>query len=152
MSANKNNQPLYLLLLCLQTAGTVVLYLNGLPLYRQLIDDPSSYIHPERPRAWGLFGIVLIQTGYWIRYMKKPALPRLSSPLLGHLVQFLARLSFTLATAVFSFVFISQRLKGVLPLTSLGLILLGLFSLFCYMQELQNLGNSLMQSKKLNQS
>jgi len=52
------------------------------------------------------------------------------------------------ATAVFSLVFVSQRLASQLPLIGYGLTLAGTFSLFCYMLELQNLGQTMIDDPK----
>lgn len=137
---------LYPLLLAMQTIGVVVVYWNGLPLYRELVGDPSAYPHRGETRAWALTAIVLIQAGYWLRYWLRPALPRIFNALLGHLVQFVARLAFTLATAIFSFVFITQKLGSQMPVARHVLTLTVLFSLFLYMQELQRLGNYFISS------
>ena len=45
-------------------------------------------------------------------------------------------------TAVFSFIFIQKRV-GDIPLDRLALILGMLFSLFCYMLEVQRLGGAI---------
>jgi hypothetical protein len=57
-------------------------------------------------------------------------------------------LSFVLATSVFSLVFVSQKLADQIPVGRYILTLAGLFSLFCYMQELQRLGNTMMGREK----
>jgi uncharacterized protein Usg len=92
--------------------------------------------------------IALIQVGYWVRYRLRPALPKLVNSFVGHLVVFTGRIAFTLATAGFSFVFILRKLAFQLPLVGYGLTLAAVFSLFCYMQELQNLGNSMMADRE----
>jgi hypothetical protein len=53
-----------------------------------------------------------------------------------------------LGTAVFSFVFISQKLASEMPVLRYVLTLAGLFSVFLYSQELQWLGNALMRREK----
>ena len=61
---------------------------------------------------------------------------------------FLSRLVFVLATGVFSYVFISQKLASEMPVSRYILTLAALFSLFLYSQELQWLGNALMRHEK----
>jgi hypothetical protein len=124
------------------------LYWKGLPLYRQLVDSPTTFETREPIWGWALAAIVLIQVGYWMQYILQPALPHLASVVLGHIVLFLARLSFLLATSVFSFVFIAKKLESQLMAFELATIIVALFSLFCYMQELQRLGTALLPERQ----
>ena len=139
---------LYLLLFGLQTLGFVVVAWNGLPLYRELVGDPSAYGDREETLIWALSAIVLMQAGYWIRHRLRPVMPRAINVLLGHIVLFVGRLEFTLATAIFSFVYITQKL-GNLSAGRDALTLSVLFSLFLYMQELQLLGRHLCGSDRV---
>ncbi len=132
----------------METIGTVIFYWKGLPLYRLLAADPTAYGTHENIRLWSVLAIVLIQVGYWVRRQIGPALPRLVSSALGHIVLFLSRLVFTLATAVFSFVFISRKLASEIPLLGYAVMLAGLFSLFLYMRELQWFGDGLMRRER----
>jgi hypothetical protein len=135
---------LYPLLLAMQSIGAVLFYWKGLPLYLQLVTDPTAYATREETRVWSISAIVLIQVGYWVGYRVRPALPQFINPFVGHVVMFVSRLVFTLATAVFSFVFISQKLASEMPIARYLLTLAGLFSLFCYMRELDRLGKALL--------
>jgi len=134
---------LYPLLLIIETTGTVIFCWKGLPLFRLLIADPASYATREKIWIWALTAIVLIQIGYWLRYQIRPAIPRLHNALVGHIVLFVSRVSFVVATAIFSFVFVAKKLEGQIDAPRYVLTLVGLFSLFCYMLELQRFGNAL---------
>jgi len=134
---------LYPLLLIIETIGAAILCWKGLPLFRLLIADPVSYATRERILVWSLIANLLIQIGYWLRYRIRPALPRLHNALLGHIVLFVSRLSFVVATSVFSFVFIAKKLEGQIDVARYILTMVGLFSFFCYMLELQRFGNAL---------
>jgi hypothetical protein len=142
---------LYPLLLVIQTIGVIVLYGHIVPLFKQVVADPTTHEIRSETRIWTISAIALIQVGYWIRYRLRPALPTFINPFVGHLVVFAGRLAFTLATAVFSFAFVLQRLSSQLPVIGYGLTLGGMFSLFCYMQELQSLGTAMMDRGNLNQ-
>jgi len=135
---------LYGLLLSTQTAGTLVMYWKGLPLYRELASAPTLYPVRGNTHGWSLIAILLIQVGFWLNYRFSPAVPRLRHAFVAYLVLFVARLSFTLATAIFSFVFISERLASQMTGAGYALTTVGLFSLFLYMQELQRLGTALL--------
>jgi len=139
---------LYPLLLTMETIGTVIFCWKGLPLFRLLIADPASYETRERIWIWALTAIVLIQIGYWLRYRIEPALPRFRNPLLGHIVLFVSRLSFVVATSIFSFVFIAKKLEAQMDASRYILTLVGLFSLFCYMLELQRFGSALIGAEQ----
>jgi hypothetical protein len=147
-SAPPRSRWLHFSLFAMETIGTVILYWKGVPLYRELSADPTAYGKQEEVRYWSLLAIALIQVGYWFRYRIDPVVPDLISASLGHIVLLLSRLVFTLATAVFSFVFISQKLASEMPALRYVLTVAGLFSLFLYSQELQRLGNALMRREK----
>jgi hypothetical protein len=147
-SAPTSSRWLHLSLLAMETIGAAVLYWKVVPLFRQLSADPTVYGRRGDTRLWSLSAIALIQVGYWVRYRIGPVLPRLASSALGHIVLFLSRIVFVLATAVFSFVFISEKLASEMPVLRYVLTLAGLFSLFLYSQELQWLGNALMRREK----
>ena len=146
--APANGRLLNLSLFAMETIGAVIFYWKGLPLYRLLSADPTAYGTHDETRLWSVSAIALIQIGYWVRYRIGPTLPQVVSSALGHIVLFLSRMVFTLATAVFSFVFISRKLASEMPLLRYVLMLAGLFSLFLYTQELQWWGNALMQRQR----
>jgi drug/metabolite transporter (DMT)-like permease len=134
----------YPLLFGVQTIGVVLLYAHILPLFKQLVVDPTTHEKRIETRVWLISTIALIQAGYWLRYRLRPPLPSFVNAFVGHLVVFAGRLAFTLATAVFSFVFLLHKLASQLPLVGYLLTVAGVFSLFCYMQELQRLGERMM--------
>ncbi len=129
----------YLALFGMQTIGAVVLIWTGLRLYRQVLADPS-----HEPELWPIVGslssIALMQICYWVSHRVRPALPQFQNAPLGHAILFLARMIYVLPTAVFGFVFVAQRPEFDIPVFRCLVLLLGLFSLFCYVRELERLG------------
>jgi hypothetical protein len=83
--------------------------------------------------------------GFWIRHRLQPPLPQFRNALMGYVILFLSRMSFLLATAIFGFVFITQRPEFHIPASRYFLTLAGLFSFFCYTQEVERLANSLIE-------
>ena len=83
-----------------------------------------------------------MQAGYWIRLRLRPPLPRLRNALVGYIVLFVARMSFVLATSIFGFAFIVRRPELQVPGSRYAVLLIGLFALFCYTQELEQLGRA----------
>jgi hypothetical protein len=94
--------------------------------------------------VWSLSAITLMQAGYWIRHRLRLSLPQLlHNALIGYIVLFVARMSFVLATSVFGFVFIMRRPEFQIPISRYFIVIIALFALFCYTQELEQLGRAL---------
>ena len=130
----------YIALFGTQTIGAVVLIWTGLLVYREVLADPAS--HETHPWAFvgSLSSIALMQISYWVSYRVRPPLPQFQNAVLGHAILFLARMVFVLPTSIFGFVFVAQRPEFEIPVYQCLVILLGLFSLFCYVRELERLG------------
>ena len=84
-----------------------------------------------------------MQAGFWIRHQLRPPLPQLRNAFVGYIVLFIARMSFVLATSIFGFVFIVRRPELYVPTSRYFVLVIGLFALFCYIQELEQLGRAL---------
>jgi hypothetical protein len=131
---------LYPVLIGLQTGGVVIFYIKAIPFYRELTADVSGYSPGTETLRWSLPTAAVIQIAYWIRFYLHPATPRAASPLIGHVVRFLARLIFVLPSSVFSFVFLNNNLRGRMPITRYLLVLVALFSVYCFTLELERFG------------
>ncbi len=88
-----------------------------------------------------------MQLGYWISYRVRPQPPQFVNVLLGHITLFVARMSFVFATSVFGFMFLVEKPGFHIPASRYLLLLLGLFSLYCYMLELERLGRTFLSEK-----
>jgi hypothetical protein len=138
------NASRYFFLFAIQTLGAVVLFTYGVPLFRQVLLDPGGHVARPENLVWSLSAITLMQAGYWIRHRLRLPLPQLfRSALVGYVVLFIARMSFVLATSVFGFVFIVRRPELQMPTSRYFIVIIALFSLFCYTQELEQLGRAL---------
>lgn len=131
---------LYLVLLTLETIGAVLLAWQVLPIYREALANPTGYSFDGTAVGAG----VLIQLAYWSCYQLRPSTPHFVNVPLGHIVLFAAKLIFLLPTSIFSFLFIANKFKVQLSIFRYLIIVFGLFSLFCYIRELEHLGNSLL--------
>jgi hypothetical protein len=133
----------YFVLLAVQTIGAAILFWYAIPLFRQVLQDPGGHeAQPER-LIWSLSAVALMQAGYWIRHRLRPPLPQLGNALVGYIVLFIARMSFVLATSIFGFVFIVRRSEFQIPASRYFIVIIALFALFCYTQELEQLGRAL---------
>ena len=134
----------YLFLFAMQTTGAAILFWYTIPLFRQVLLDPGGHVARTENLIWSLSAITLMQASYWIRHRLRLPLPRLlRNALVGYAVLFVARMSFVLATAVFGFVFIVRRPEFQIPASRYFAVIIGLFALFCYTQELEELGRAL---------
>jgi hypothetical protein len=84
-----------------------------------------------------------MQAGYWMCHRLSPPLPQFRNALIGMLIQFVGRLFFVFGGAVFGFTFILRRPQFEIPSSRYVVLILGLFALFCYVQELERLGKAL---------
>jgi hypothetical protein len=133
----------YLLLFGLQTIGALIVIRYAVPLYREVVANPAAHEARIGPLIWGSTAVVLMQTGFWIRHRLRPPLPHFRNALLGYVIMFFGRMSFLVSTAIFGFVFILQRPEFHIPVSRYLLTLAGLFSYYCYTQEVERLGKSL---------
>jgi hypothetical protein len=133
-----------MLLLALQTIGVGLFYFKGLPLYREVASDPTAYSPRAATWGWSLPAIALMQVGYWIPHPIGPSTPRVVNVVLGHVVLFLARLIFLLPVAFLSFVFINNKLENQMPFSRCVLMLVCLFSVFCYSLDLRRYGTAML--------
>ena len=137
----------YLFLFAMQTTGAAILFWYTIPLFRQVLLDPGGHVARTENLIWSLSAITLMQASYWIRHRLRLPLPRLlRNALVGYAVLFVARMSFVLATAVFGFVFIVRRPEFQIPASRYLVLIIGLFALFCYTQELEQLGRAMIGS------
>jgi hypothetical protein len=139
----------YLFLFAMQTIGVAILFWCFVPLYQQILADPGG--HEARPETliWSLSAIALMQAGYWISHRLRPPLPQVRNAFVGYVILFVARMSFVLATSVFGFVFITRKPEFQIPAFRYVVVIMGLFTLFCYTQELEKLGKSLLGKENL---
>jgi hypothetical protein len=146
----------YFLLFAMQTIGAAILFWYAVPLFRQVLLDPGSHVPRTENLLWSLSAITLMQAGYWIRHRLRLSLPQLlRNALVGYIVLFVARMSFVLATSIFGFVFIVRRPEFDIPMSRYSIVIIALFALFCYTQELEQLGRAwigLDPGKKTNES
>lgn len=143
-AVNQRRVPwLYPLLVGVQTVGAALILWNGVPIYRQILMDPSRNEQRTDRLVLAVASVVLIQVAYWLRMRFRLEPPRRGHVVLGHFASFVARLSFIFGSAVFSVVFFARLSElSISPLRMIVLLAV-LFSLFCYTLELERLGKAL---------
>jgi hypothetical protein len=134
----------YWLLLAVETAGESIILWFGLPAYRRLILDQIYESGPTAEALTGaVIGVVLVQSGYWANGPLKLRFYARHHVLLGHVALFLGRLNFIFVSGMFAAVFIVGFDSVHLTLGVTALLLLVLFSAYCYTRELERLGRGL---------
>jgi len=138
----------YFLYFAVENLGVLLFYFKALPHFRQTAAKPSLYEPRDDVWWWSLLVIVLIQVGYWGCFRLQSAMPKVSSAFLGHLLLFFARLVFLLPSAYYTFTFLYYRVSDRVPVQRRLMLFPLLFSLFCYMLQVQRIGNSMMTPEK----
>ena len=136
------------LLFGVQTIGAIILFWDAVPVYREILADPAAHEAQPEHLVWAVSSIVLMQAGYWISHRINPPLPQYTNALIGNVILFLARMNFVFATSVFGFLFIAQKPGFYIPPFRYIVTLVGLFSLYCYVQELERLGRAFFVREK----
>ena len=143
---NKQSRPLelrYGLWLILELLGVILLIWHGLPIYRAMLSEPHSRIGEPGHLIWALVASALIQAGYWRRYYGDSTAEPPRNILLGHIVLFISRLSFLFATSSFGYIFITGNIDLEVSGLRYLVFFVGLFSLFCFVQELERIGRAM---------
>ena len=134
----------YFALLAVQTLGIAVILLNGIPLYHEMMRDLTRHKPDPGVQWWGWAGMALVFGAYALRIRLRPPMPKSGHALVGHLLSFLGRLTFVVATSTFSLVFVNHFGELNIPPLRMALLLLLLFAMFCWNLELERLARALM--------
>jgi hypothetical protein len=133
----------YFALLAAETAGIAVILWNGLPIYHEMMRDVSGHQPSPGVLWWAWAGVILTLSAYMLRVRLRPPMPRSGHAPAGHVIFFLGRLSFVVATSTFSFVFINHLGELNIPAHRMVLIMALLFAMFCWNLELERLAKTL---------
>ncbi len=133
----------HLLLLVAETIGVAIFLLDGVPLYKQVIRDVAG--HKAQPGVlwWAIVAAVLIQGSYWLRARYPQPPPWSGHPFISHALLFLGRIAFVFVTSVFSFVFLVHYGELDIPFHRIVLLLMLLFSMFCWTLDLERFARAL---------
>ena len=135
----RTKRVLYWCLFGLESAGMLAILWVVLPLYQRLLSGPTED-RPGQPLIPSILAVtVVMQASYWTKRLIRPPLRRGDRTVLGHLLLFLARLSFIFAGANLSLL-LFRRFGEIHP-SVLGVLTLFVasFAQFCYVRELEAL-------------
>jgi hypothetical protein len=126
------------MLLVVETCGMATLLFYWIPMYRRLVAGPGG----DRPGA-GILGPILlgnvaVLACYWIRRSLPAPPPPRRNALTGHILLFLSRLTFVFAGSTLTLFLVRAGDTTASPF-GLSVAVVTLFSVFCYMLELDRL-------------
>jgi len=131
---------LYAVLFLVQTVGFAILLWEGLPIYRLIFTGVQGQHAKVKTLILVSLAIALVQGAYWTRMATAPELRVPANVFLGHVMQFLGRISFIFGGAFFTLVMYARFPELELSVLRLAILIASLFSLFCYSLELERLG------------
>jgi hypothetical protein len=144
-----SNNIRYVILMVIETAAAMFLFLTIFPIFRQVITqlgEPQD-ISPFQQVAVAC-GALVLQACYWVRFRWVAIPAPFRNALVRHLFLFASRVSFFFGGALFSVLFFRHVPElDQLPTVIQGAvrvleIILPLFSLFCYSLEIERLGRA----------
>lgn len=140
----------YCLLLLAQSLAVAWLFWFVIPIFRQFVTGAGNAQDLNWRDELGITAAaVTLQTLYWTRLHLVPVWAPVRSVLAGHVVKFASRASFFFAGAFFSTIFFRHipELDALPPvgqgMARVTLVLVLLFTLYCYSLELERLGSAL---------
>ena len=120
---------------------------HGVPIYRRLLIGETAKGAHVSVFVLSAVAVVLIQIAYWIRLRCFPP-PRFNRQLvLGHVIQFVGRLSFVFIGGMFGVVFFARFHELEFSVWKTLSLLAVLFSMFCYTLELDRLGKAFCEAR-----
>ena len=129
----------YWILFAFESGGMIFILWIALPLFRRLSAGPGGY-RPGAPLTFPVLVVSLaMQVSYWSKRSIRPPVRRGHGILAGHLLLFLARLSFIFAGANLSLVLFRRFADTAVSPVGLLVLFFASFAQFCYVRELEAL-------------
>lgn len=138
---------LYISLFCCEAVGAAIISLKGIPIYRQLLVGGHEPIPLSDILVWVFIAIALIQGPYWTGQKMFPQLTMRRRAFLGHVIQFVGRFGFLYVGGLFSVIFYSRFQEVDLSPGRVLVLLMALFSMFCWAQEIDRLSKALCEGR-----
>ena|SRR5690349_12711330 len=137
---------IYVLCFAIEVAGMVLILWDGVPIFRNIVQFQQAVTRDDETIL--LIAVLCIQLTYWKWLRREPPFDLPVLPLAGHVVLFIARLSFIFASSVFSFVVYraSNMFEFTFVRSFLGLMVL--FSVFCFMRHVEKVGNMMLSGHR----
>ena len=134
-------------LIAAEAVGAAIILWQGLPIYHYLLDRGPERRSDLIMRLLAIAGITIIQVAYWTawRWFRRVELP--SQVVLGHVLQFVARLNFVFVSGMFAAAYLIRSADMEFRPSRFLLLTSALFSMFCFTLELERLGRAFVEGK-----
>jgi hypothetical protein len=133
----------YWVLFVLESGGMLFILWIALPVYQKLSAGPGGY-RPGAPLTFPVLVVSLaMQLSYWSKRSIRPPVRRGHNTLVGHLLLFLARLSFIFAGANLSLLLFRRIVDTTVSAFGVFVLFFASFAQFCYVRELEALARIL---------
>ena len=140
----------WLLLLCQSATAGAVLW-GGVPFYRRLMLGEHNSELEVASVIQALIVVAVMQSAFW-RARQFPVPVLRARPFVAYLVMFLGRLTFVYIAGLFAVVFYIRNPDLRVGLMREALLLVVLFSMFCFTTELERLGKALLENSGSSQN
>ena len=138
----------YRIVMILESAGALILLLRAIPVFRIILLSPEKFV----PHRWGLLlgavSIILIQGPHWYKSHNLLFPNTIKSNLLNTFVGFVARIFIIIMSALFMIIFFSNLETLKITFLQIFVSLLILFSIYCYVKDLEELADSYKRKKR----
>ena len=139
---SKDNPKEYWLLFCLETIGASIVVIKGFPLYKILVFDFDKFTPDGTYAAWGALAVSLMQSTHWYMNANLKIPASFKSLFFSRMISFLGRLYFIIPGSLFSMIFLKRFDEMDLSLPKMAIMVLVLFSMFCYTRDVEELAKS----------
>jgi hypothetical protein len=139
---SENNPRKYWSLFALETLGASIVVIKGFPLYKILVFNFDQFTQDGTYAIWGAAAVALMQSTHWYinANLKAPVIYK--SMFISRMISFVGRLYFIVPGSLFSLIFMKRFQEMDLSAPKLAIMVLVLFSMFCYTRDVEELAKS----------
>ena len=138
----------YRIAMVLESIGALILLFRAIPIYRIILLNPEDFVPNQPNMILGTVSIILIQGPHWYKSHNLIFPNTNKSNLLNKLIGFVARIFLIIMSAVFTIIFVLRIETVEVSLLKILVSLLMLFSIYCYVKDLEELADSYKRKKK----
>ena len=143
---HSRTRSLFWCLVAVQFLSAKIIFWQGLPVYRKLMDGKKDEATPVE-MSFVLLAVSLMQTAYWLAHRLGPRLQFGRHVLFGHLLLWIGELSFVFPTTVAVVAVFDESIEWKLDWWRLLILAVSLFAMFCYKHQLGTLGDAMIATE-----
>ena len=140
------HKPLFWGAIIAQVAGAQVFFWDALPDYRELTAG-GAVVGTLRDFAVAVFGLVVMQSGYWYARRLQPQIRFRQRVVMGHVLLCVAEVSFFFVSALATVALFDHWKRSQFVLWKAMLLVSAIFAFFCYKRQLASVGDALLETQ-----